>query len=199
MLERGHNGYYSRGYLPHFDEPVRLQNITFRLHDAVPSTIINDWKQELNLASSHAEETVLTALHERISNYEDTHYGECWLHQPDIAQIVEKAFHYFDGIRYRLHAWCIMPNHVHVLIETNASWPLAAILHSWKSYSAQKANRILKRTGPFWFREYHDRFIRNEKHYSEVVAYIENNPVKAGLVAYADEWHFSSLYWRKKR
>jgi putative transposase len=99
---------------------------------------------------------------------------------------------HFDGERYRLMAWCIMPNHVHVLIETVAAFRLDQVLHSWKSYTAQKANEALGRKGPFWAREYYDRYIRDDQHFADAVAYIEQNPVKAGLVETAAAWRYSS-------
>jgi REP element-mobilizing transposase RayT len=72
---------------------------------------------------------------------------------------------HFDGQRYRLLAWVVMPNHVHVLIETMTGHTLAAVLHSWKSYTAKEANRLLGRTGDFWQPEYFDRFIRDDRHF----------------------------------
>lgn len=74
-----------------------------------------------------------------------------------------------------------MPNHVHALIETSQT-PLAEILRGWKSYTGKAANRLLERTGNFWQAEYFDRYIRDEEHFRKAMRYIENNPVKAGLV-----------------
>jgi putative transposase len=110
---------------------------------------------------------------------------------------VQTALLYFDGQHYRLIAWCIMPNHVHVLIETWPGYPLDKVLHSWKSFTALQANRLLDRTGEFWAREYYDRFIRDERHFAQTVAYIEQNPMKAGLVESAETWPFSSAAWRR--
>jgi len=108
---------------------------------------------------------------------------------------VENALLHFDGKRYRLIAWCIMPNHVHGLIERE-DWPLAGIIHSWKSFTAHAANQILNRSGDFWFREYFDRFIRDERHFRNAVAYIEENPVKAGFVRLREMWRWSSAWWK---
>jgi REP element-mobilizing transposase RayT len=104
-------------------------------------------------------------------------------------------FH-FDGQRYRLLAWCVMPNHVHALIETREGFPLADVLHSWKSFTGHKANGLLQRTGEFWQREYLDRYVRNAEHYEKVVAYIEENPVKADLVRLKTDWPWSSARFR---
>ena len=87
-----------------------------------------------------------------------------------------------------------MPNHVHGLVETQAEWPLSAIVQPWKSYTAHAANRILGRGGVFWFREYHDRFIRDERHLASAIEYVEQNPVKAGLVGSRELWRWGSAW-----
>ena len=105
--------------------------------------------------------------------------------------MVEDNLLRFDGERYRLLSWCVMPNHVHLLIEV---WqiPLAKLLHGWKSYTAKQANGLLGRTAPFWQTEYFDRYVRDEPHFQRVVRYIENNPVKARLCANPAEWRWGS-------
>ncbi len=90
-------------------------------------------------------------------------------------------FRHFHGKRYRLFAWCLMPNHVHVLFSPLQGNMLENILHSWKSYSAQRANALLRRTGPFWQREYFDHLIRNEASLRKITKYILDNPKRAGL------------------
>jgi REP element-mobilizing transposase RayT len=90
-----------------------------------------------------------------------------------------------------------MPNHVHALIETRAGFPLDSVLQAWKSFTAHAANARLGRSGEFWQREYLDRYVRNAEHYERVVAYIEENPVKAGLAATGDEWLWSSARFRR--
>lgn len=186
----------SRGYLPHFDEPRLLQSLTFRLHDAVPDAVVQSWKAELawveNLPATDPREI---QLHKHIARYEDASHGACWLREERIAALVEDALLHFDGQRYRLIAWCLMPNHVHFLVETWEGWPLKSLVHSWKSYTAHRANQVLGRSGEFWFREYFDRFIRDERHFRSVVEYIEQNPVKAGFARTREEWRWSSA-WR---
>jgi REP element-mobilizing transposase RayT len=136
----------------------------------------------------------MIALRRRIVTYEDAGHGACWLGDSRIATLVQAALFYFDAQRYRLIAWCIMPNHVHVLVETVPGHPLDKIVHSWKSYTAQKANELLARSGPFWAREYYDRYMRDDAHLAQTVAYIEHNPVKAGFVKTAEAWKFSSAF-----
>jgi putative DNA methylase len=168
------------------------------LRDAIPTAKVQEWKDELSwiegLPTSDPREILLRKL---VAKYEDAGHGACWLRDPRIAALVEEALLQFDDQRYRLIAWCVMPNHVHALIETWEGWPLGSVLHSWKSFTAQRANAILKRSGDFWEREYFDRFIRDDRHFANAVGYIEMNPVKAGLVARAEEWRWSSA-WRSK-
>jgi REP element-mobilizing transposase RayT len=182
-----HRGWYSRGYLPHFDESELVQMITFRLADSLPADVLSALQE---VATSQTDGKAVRW--HRLDSLLDTHYGACHLRDPRIARLVEDAFFYFDGIRYHLLAWVIMPNHLHVLIGIKPGFPLAGVLHSWKSFTAKRANRILGRTGPFWQAEFFDRYIRDEKHLEEAIHYIHNNPVKAGLVAQPEDWPYSS-------
>lgn len=134
----------------------------------------------------------MIGLRRKIDRYEDAGHGSCVLREPRVAAIVENAFLYFDRQRYGLIAWCVMPNHVHVMTEMYEGFTLSRVLHSWKSFTAKEINKVLKRRGQLWFEEYHDRYIRNERHFLSMVAYIENNPVKAGLCREARDWAFSS-------
>ncbi len=188
-----HKGWYSRGRLPHFDAAHTYQFITFRLHDSVPAEVIAQWKAELHWTEQtqpHSKEAI--ELRKRIEKYEDSGYGACYLRDERIAALVENALKHFDGQRYHLVAWCIMPNHVHVLIQQIEGHSLPKVIHSWKSYTAHEANKLLKRSGDFWMPDYFDRFIRDEKHFMTVVEYIHQNPVKAGLVSAPQEWPWSS-------
>ena len=178
-----HKYWHSRGYLPHCDTPGLLQTITFRLADSLPADVLSRLQQE---AGNEAEKQTKTEA------FLDAGYGACWLKQPAIADIVEDALLHWDGQRYRLLAWCIMPNHVHVLAETQEGWPLSGILHGWKSFTAKAINRRLGRTGPVWMRDYFDRYIRDDRHLAAVIAYIHGNPVKAGLVQDQSVWPYSS-------
>ena len=72
-------------------------------------------------------------------------------------------------------------------------------MHSLKSYTGLKANRMLGRTGEFWMEDYFDRYIRDGAHYEKTIRYIENNPVKAGLCSRPEEWRCSSAWWRAKK
>jgi len=173
-----------------------IQAITFRLADSLPIHVLERMKAEI-LAGKDASDPIVNRDRQRqIENYLDAGHGACFLRHPQIADLVEDSLQYFDGERYRLLAWCIMPNHVHALIETKLRFPLSEVVQSWKSFTATAANRLLKRQGSFWFREFHDRYIRNAEHYISSIAYIEANPVKAGLVRIEAEWPHSSARYR---
>ena len=129
-----------------------------------------------------------------IDKYEDSGVGQCFMRDERVAQIVKDALFYYDGNKYKIIAWCIMPNHVHILIEVFNGISLSEIVHSWKSYSANQINKHLNRTGQVWMMEYFDRYIRDYDHFEKVINYIHNNPVKAGLVKSPSEYRWSSAY-----
>jgi len=187
------DAWHSRGYLPHFDQSNLIQSITFCLNDAVPERVIGRWKNELAWSKRiPASDPRRIELRKRIDKYEDAGYGECWLRNDNVAAMVQETLLYFDAERYRIIAWCIMPNHVHAMPEILDGYSVSEIIHSWKSYSSHEANKILERSGTFWFREYFDRYIRDDIHLVAAIDYIENNPVKAGLVTAKEKWPWSS-------
>ncbi len=131
----------------------------------------------------------------RLEEYLDRGLGECWLRQPAVAKLAEAALRFFDGQRYHLQAWVVMPNHVHLLVDVWET-PLAELVKSWKSFVAREANKQLGRTGEFWEREYLDTVIEDEQHRQTAVRYIENNPTKAKLVLDSKAWLWSSARYR---
>jgi REP element-mobilizing transposase RayT len=189
-LATQHKGWHSRGYIPNFDEPGLIQSITFRLADSLPPDVVQRLKEEKDEVSDLARRQL-------IETYMDAGYGACHLRDPRIGSLLQEALLHFDGERYLLAAWVIMPNHVHVIVEIMSGYPLDKVVGSWKSFTAKEANRILKRSGRFWYPDYFDRYIRDERHYANAVNYIHKNPVKAGLVKRAKEWPFSSLAYYK--
>lgn len=185
--------WYSRGYLPHRDEPHLLQSITYRLVDSLPQEKLRLLEDELLSLPADARES---AKRQKIEHWLDVGMGCCALRHPEVARYVQDSFLHFHGERYRLHAWCVMPNHVHVLIEPLTD--LATTVQSWKSYTARwvlahSAELDLGVSGKnLWMREYWDRYIRDENHYRKTVEYIHQNPVSAGLCATPEAWPWSS-------
>jgi REP element-mobilizing transposase RayT len=185
--------WHSRGYLPHFDQDGFTQFITFRLADSVPQTVLDKWLIEL-----HNGEITDALFRRRVEYYLDQNYGDGTLRKPAIANMVEEALLKRDGERYRLIAWVLMPNHVHLLIFPLESYSVAGIMHSIKSFTSHEANKLLKRTGHFWAKEYYDRYIRDSRHFASTIAYIENNPVKARLCETPEDWPFGSARLTQK-
>ncbi len=190
VTSQRHRGWHSRGYLPHFDAGQELpQFVTFRLADSMPAHVVASWQEEL---LAHPETERDAALHRMIKSFIDSGYGACHLQNPQIGAIVETAILFFDAERYRIHAWVVMPNHVHTLFTPEPGYSLSDILGSWKSFTSKEANKLLGRTGKFWQEDYFDRYVRNEYHFQRVVWYIENNPVNAGLCTDSSDWLFGS-------
>ncbi len=170
-----------RGYLPHFENRA-LQFITFRLFDSVPKELIEEWKTVLVMENDAEEPTdVARQMYKLVNKFEDSGYGQCFLADSRVADMMEQTLKHDDGKKYDLISYCIMPNHVHVLIRVSEGVSLSSILHTWRSYSAHEANKILGRSGDFWMKDYYDRYIRDARHYTAVVQYIKDNPAKAGL------------------
>jgi len=174
-------GWRSRGYVPHLDAPDLVQHVVFRLADSLPAKFCGELEGLPKDRRAEAADAVL-----------DNGYGARDLVLPEIAELVEGALLRFDAERYSLLAWCVMPNHVHALIETRRDHRLESIVHSWKSFTAHAANRALRREGSFWAPEYFDRYMRGDAHLAATRAYIEDNPVKARLCASAGDWPYSS-------
>jgi putative DNA methylase len=186
---RPRRAWHSRGYLPHYEAGERPQSISFRLFDSLPRAVVEGWRAEIEHLPEGERDS---ERRKRIDAYLDAGHGACWLRQEPIAKLVANALAYFDGERYRLHAWCLMPNHVHVLVTPLHGNSLSSILHTWKSFTAKAANKALVRQGQFWEDEYFDRAIRYDEHFATAWAYIEGNPVKAGLCGVPEDWPWSS-------
>lgn len=199
-------GFHSRGYLPHLKSEGKSYFATFRLADTLPKEVLLRLKceREQILQNALAHKRPLTRQEQeelflwystKVDSYLDAGNGECHLANPKIASVVADALRFFDGERYELRSWVVMSNHVHVVVWPKPPVTLSGILHSWKSFTATKANRILERTGDrFWQAESYDHFIRDDEEMVRCCAYATQNPVKAGLCERAEDWVWSSAY-----
>ncbi len=106
--------------------------------------------------------------------------GACVLGRADLKSIVEKSLRHFDGARYQLGEFVVMPNHVHALVTPFDEFELSAILHSWKSYTASEINKRLGVTGAFWQKESFDHIVRSADSLEGFARYIRENPKRAG-------------------
>jgi REP element-mobilizing transposase RayT len=181
--------WHSRGYLPHWEAGEVPQSICFRLADSLPEFVVRQCLADL---SELPDDEAKIKQRKRLETALDRGHGEALLVRRDAAAIVQAALLHFGGERCRIHAWCIMPNHVHVLMTPLGEHSHASLVNSWKSFTALQINRALQRNGQVWFREYFDRKIRDESHFEATRYYIEQNPVKARLCDSAEKWAFSS-------
>jgi REP element-mobilizing transposase RayT len=187
-------------HLPHWTREGSIYAVTFRLADSLPKAVLEAWRSERTsiIQAAAAQSRPLTEeeldclaflFSEKVDRFLDNGSGACWLKNPSVAEIVACAMKHFDGQRYRLLASCVMPNHVHAVVMPAPGYELSSILHSWKSYTSNEANKSLGRRGPFWCVEYYDHLIRNEEQLIHAIDYTWSNPEKCGL----SDWK-----WRQK-
>ncbi len=176
-------GIHQRGYLPHLKAEGGIYAVTFRLHDSLPTNVL---AQMTDLDVNEKNTVLETAL--------NAGHGECWLAQPKVAEMLKQVLLTKHNQDYYLHAWVIMPNHVHLLLEPLNSCVLSDILQAIKSISAHHANQILAREGAFWQRESYDHLVRDEDDYNHALIYIEQNPVKANFVKHSHEYALCSAF-----
>lgn len=190
--------------LPHWQCNHAIYHITFRLADSMPRSVrdrllrereclIENTKQHGKEFSEEMEREAQYLYSEQIEKYLDAGYGKCYLRKAEIAKLVANSLTHFDNIRYRLHAWCIMPNHVHVIAEAMLKNDLSKIVHSWKSYTAHRANELLGLSGSFWQPDAYNHIIRSKKEYDFQIQYTWENPEKAGLRNWQWRWKSDNI------
>ncbi|MFZ4573914.1 MAG: transposase [Phycisphaerales bacterium] len=181
--------------LPHWTKEAGVYSVTFRLEDSLPATAreaILRYRQEFEATKAKieaptkglrmSEEIVLHRLYSaRIDALLDAGAGSCLMRDDRAARIVSNALHFFEGTRYRLVAWAVMPNHVHVVFAPISGHSLDAILQSWKGFTTHKINGLFGRSGRLWQKESYDHLVRGQEDLDHHVGYVLNNPVAAGL------------------
>ncbi len=173
-----------KGALPHWRQDGAVYFVTFRLADSLPQKKLRQWQEERSLwLSEHPEPHDDAARRDyyerfpfRFQRWLDAGYGHCRLADSKAKMLVEDALKKFDGERYRLHEFVVMPNHVHVLLSPLGDHLLSDILHSWKSYTATMLNRLTETKGAVWQKESFDHIVRNEKQMARIRKYIQDNP-----------------------
>lgn len=168
-----------RGHMPHWEATDSSYFVTFRLRDSLPSDVIVRLQREraalLARATTAAERMEANRVFgKRLDTFLDAGHGSGILRAHGV--LVAEALKHFDGARYELLAWCVMPNHVHVLFFVPGPAALDRIAHSWKSYTAHAIGR-----GVIWAREYCDHVIRGPAELERIGEYIRANPSRAGL------------------
>jgi len=193
---------FYRRRLPHYQPPGETYFITFRLAGSLPDHVIlqmKEWQRSIRdkaRVASHESErrNLLVELHSkyfgRFDNVLDRALdGPTWLRLPEIAAVVAEAIHYRDVRTYDLDAFCIMPNHVHLLVGVERSnTSLYRILQSLKAFTARKCNKLLCREGAFWQHESYDHIVRDGAELDRTARYILRNPLEAGLCKEWQDW-----------
>lgn len=178
--------YYERN-LPHWHPEGRAIFLTWRLYGSLPEHV-------LTTAARNRSNNLAGKQFARLERFLDrASFGPLWLRETEVAQAVEDCIRRgaLELSHYELLAYVVMPNHAHLLIEPRL--PIDRIMRGIKGVSARDANRLLKRRGlAFWQNESFDHWIRTPAEGEKVARYIENNPVKAGLAAKAEDWRWSS-------
>ncbi len=179
----------TRRNLPHWQQTGCTYFVTFRLADSLPQSQLKAWQEERGIWlkfhpqpwTEATEDEYEERFLDRIQGWLDAGYGSCALSQKRIQDLVARAMQFFDGQRYRLGDFVLMPNHAHILVEPVVGFSLASILHSWKSFTANEANELLDPTGTFWMDENFDHIVRSVEQLRHFQNYIAQNPVKAAL------------------
>jgi 1-hydroxy-2-methyl-2-(E)-butenyl 4-diphosphate synthase len=188
-------------FLPHWRLNSGTYAITFRLADSLPKVVIEHYREARDLIlkkieilskldSSRSQIDQLTSLREELRQTElltieialNQGHGSCLLKDDQNAKLVADTLHHFNGTRYDLLAWCIMPNHVHVLVKLAQNEELEKILHSWKSFTSHEINKRNGTTGSIWQKESYDHLIRDGEDFKNQIDYVLTNPVKAGFI-----------------
>jgi REP element-mobilizing transposase RayT len=176
-----HHIYY--GKLPHWRQDSVCYFVTFRCADSIPQAKIkqwliqrDEWLLEHPKPRTEQEITEYNRLFSRrIEIWLDRNYGHCFLADKKCHEIVNNALLYFNEERYRLWAYTVAANHVHLLIEPLQSHQLARIIQSIKSYTANELNKATGNRGQFWQKEYFDHIVRSEEQLMRFIKYIRNH------------------------
>ncbi len=187
------------GKLPHWEQEGATQFITFRTADSIPRSVMDLWRAERDawliarkidprapgwgLAFARLSCDTRRAFHReftaKLERHLDDLHGACLLAWPGIAEIVADSLRHFDGFRYHLGDFVVMPNHVHLIACTTRGFSMRAQCQSWKHFTARRINQNLGRTGQFWQTESFDHLIRDNEHFARFKRYIHKNAEEA--------------------
>jgi len=196
---------YQPRHLPHLFTNHNPIFITYRLKFTLPQALIaalntrkTEWNRELQKLKDEERTEATKSRDGLFFSWFDELLAKAAdipqvLHRADITEIISSAFAYFDNVQYQVLAYCVMPNHIHILIlplkqESGDIYAPSHIIYSWKRWTANQINRVLGRQGNLWQQESYDHLVRDEEELMHTVEYIKENPVKAGLVNSWEHW-----------
>ena len=190
----------TQGHLPHWDQAGATYFITWRTADSIPKQVWERWRLErdhwlldhsidpqqkdwrlLVEGLPEAERLDFRQFTTQLESEVDACHGDCVLRDSNLRQIVVDALRFFDGQRYILADFVVMPNHVHVLVGGMIREAMLAQVESWKRWTAKQINQALGQRGRFWQVESFDHLVRNEAAFMKFHRYISENPAKARL------------------
>ncbi len=191
--------------LPHFQPEEGVFFVTFRLAFGLPVKYlgaINRYRDVLNARyeNQDTQPETKTVIKKKLFAYEDELYPLCGsgvslTDNPAVAELLCEHIQSNHNVLYYLYCYTVMPNHVHILLKPSKvdkeQVSLSDIVRSLKGGSARKINLILNRSGTLWHREYWDYWLRNQQELVNIMEYIRNNPVQAGLVSEVDYWKWT--------
>ena len=200
------SGFHFRGGLPHLKKEGGTYFVTFRQAGTRPKEVLYRLKQERDIILQqataakrpltwHEQDELIRWYSDRVDKYLDAGHGVCYLRESGLAGLVAGAIAFFEGQRYELHAWVVMPNHAHVIVWPMPGHTLSGILHSWKSFTSHEINkRLSQKVVPFWQNESYEHLIRDDDELHRCCQYTLMNPVNARLCARAEHWQWSSAH-----
>ena len=185
--------------LPHWTGKDLTYAVTFRLDDSIPKFVLENYQREkaellreiqtnLDREDPNSASVFADQLRELYSKTLEKsllqEHGACHLKKPELAKIVAESISHYDGEQYDLAAWCVMSNHVHLLIKPRDGFELSKILQGIKRASANRINKALGRSGALWQKESFDHIVRDADEFATQMRCVRENPLKAGLEEY---------------
>ncbi|MGW8256245.1 MAG: transposase [Thermoguttaceae bacterium] len=187
--------------LPHWSQAGTVCFITFRTWDSMPEHVVRawlaerqewlrahgidpsraDWETRLSQMPRAMQLALADFVSDRWNEHLDQLHGRCVLRRPKLAQIVAESLQHFDGDRYVLDDFVVMPNHVHLLVAFPSDEAQLTQCDSWKHYTAARINRELGRRGRFWQEDGFDHLVRSAEQFEHFRRYLADNPLRAGL------------------
>jgi hypothetical protein len=180
-----------RRRLPHWRQSGVAYFVTFRLADSLPQSLLRQWRDERATWerwhptpwSAAEEREYEERFVDRIQEWLDAGMGACHLRRPEVRAQVELCLLHFDGKRYDVDAFVLMPNHVDAVIVPRIGYEVSTLLQGTKGTSANRCNKLLGRKSVFWMDESYDHIIRDANEPAAFRRYVGDNPGKACLKA----------------
>jgi REP element-mobilizing transposase RayT len=187
--------------LPHWSQAGTVCFITWRTFDSIPASVMRrwyadrddwlwrhgvnakavDWRAQLEDLDQRLRGEFARTFSERWHRQLDACYGSCHLRQPELSQIVSESLLKFDGERYELTDFVVMPNHIHLLAAFADESAMLKQCEGWKHYQAVRINRAIGRSGRFWQQDGFDHLVRSVEQFEALRRYVALNPTEARL------------------